>query len=305
MNKKWLVGCAISLLLLIVGATSTMAGGGWIVFTVESWPETVVVDQPFTVRFAMRVAGQHLLTAEQVFDDRHGKPNIRAIHKESGERIDFEIEAADKTGFYEATLELPQTGSWSWTIHAGDRAYMPPLTVVSADTAVSTQPATTQQNSLIQPTTETYKIISITGLAIILLAGFLGFKQKMRFAPFLGLGGVLICLIGILLLPSHAVETAVAQPEATTSTASTEMGEILFQAKGCVSCHHHDKVNYQGTRTNIGPDLTERDVSAEFLRIWLRNPADVRPETYMPNLELSDAEIESLITFLLPSKTTN
>lgn len=301
MNKKWIAGFVILLGLLFISLRSARAGGGWIVFTVENWPQSVTVDEPFTVRFALRQAGQRLLTPEDVFDERHGQPNVRAIHEESGEHMDFEIKATDAVGFYEVEMQLPRTGSWRWTIHALDRAYMPPLTVVS-ETAVSAPPAIMQLNSPSLPTTETYQIISITGLGIILLAGFLGFKQKMRFAPFLGIGGVLICLAGILLMPSRHVEATLAQPEQSTPTASAEMGQILFQAKGCVSCHQHDKVNYQGTRTNIGPNLTQRDVSAEFLRIWLHNPADVRPETFMPNLGLSDAEIESLIAFLLADK---
>ena len=232
MNKKWIAGFVILIGLLLVGGfRSVRAGGGWIVFTVESWPQSVTVDEPFTVRFALRQAGQRLLPAEDVFDERHGQPNVRAIHEESGERIDFEINATDDVGFYEVDMQLPRTGSWRWTIHALDRAYMPPLLVVDANSAVAAAPATTPQTSSSLPTTETYQIISIIGLAIILLAGFLGFKQKMRFAPYLGLGGVLICLAGILLMPSSHVEATLAQPEPSTPRRLSRNGRNLVPSQ--------------------------------------------------------------------------
>lgn len=57
----------------------------------------------------------------------------------------------------------------------------------------------------------------------------------------------------------------------------------------------------------IGPDLTNIEStpyaglpnSAGFLRKWLKDPPAVRPSTQMPNLGLSDEEIEDLLVFLL------
>ncbi|MCB8987483.1 MAG: hypothetical protein H6661_07005 [Ardenticatenaceae bacterium] len=50
---------------------------------------------------------------------------------------------------------------------------------------------------------------------------------------------------------------------------------------------------------SIGPDLSRRcKGSPDYLRLWLHDPASVKPETVMPNLGLSSDEIETLIQFL-------
>ncbi|MCP4359058.1 MAG: hypothetical protein GY796_13665 [Chloroflexi bacterium] len=51
-------------------------------------------------------------------------------------------------------------------------------------------------------------------------------------------------------------------------------------------------------QTNIGPNLTHYQNSSEFMQDWLRDPAQIRPETLMPNLELTDDEIATLIIFI-------
>ena len=77
-------------------------------------------------------------------------------------------------------------------------------------------------------------------------------------------------------------------------------GKALFTAKGCFSCHIHRDVNTQSVA--IGPDLTNYRGDPAFLRQWLADPSALRPDTKMPNLNLSDAEIEALIAFLTQSK---
>jgi cytochrome c1 len=47
-----------------------------------------------------------------------------------------------------------------------------------------------------------------------------------------------------------------------------------------------------------GPDLAGYRADPVFLRRWLRDPQAVRPATRMPDLGLSDAEIEALSAFL-------
>jgi hypothetical protein len=74
----------------------------------------------------------------------------------------------------------------------------------------------------------------------------------------------------------------------------------LFVAKGCVTCHVNNRIDnkYVEFSTNIGPNLSQYAASPEFLRMWLKDPAAVRPNTQMPNLELGEAEIEALVAFL-------
>ncbi|MCI0393869.1 MAG: c-type cytochrome [Chloroflexi bacterium] len=79
-------------------------------------------------------------------------------------------------------------------------------------------------------------------------------------------------------------------------------GQALFMAKGCPTCHRHEAIARQveGFAFNdVGaPDLTNYQGDPEFLRTWLKDPAAVRPGTFMPNLGLSQEEIEALIAFL-------
>ena len=291
MKKKWII--ILFFIGLFVFGIGSVQAGGWAVLTLESWPDTVTPNEPFTVRYALRQHGQVLVE----YDDTWMNPSITAVHKETSERLIFTVYPTNEVGFYEAEIALPEAGSWDWSINAFGRFYMPPLTVISE--AAFTENASPQTANTSYATPSLYNwIISAVGFVGISLGTYLWFRRRARYAPVLGLVGVIICLAGFALTPTSKVETAVAQPESVTQP-SAEVGQILFQTKGCVSCHQHDKVDYKGLQTNIGPNLTDHDVSAEFLRIWLRNPADVRPETDMPNLELSDTEIESLITFLL------
>jgi len=76
-------------------------------------------------------------------------------------------------------------------------------------------------------------------------------------------------------------------------------GEALFVAKGCVMCHVHAAVSeLRELSLEVGPELTSYRNAPEFLRLWLSNPAGVRPKTGMPDLDLSGEEIEALIGFL-------
>ncbi len=139
-----------------------------------------------------------------------------------------------------------------------------------------------------------------------------------------GVAGLLLLAVGLLALSlvdwsgrgapvaaeaalvPKAASPAVAPPTATASPAA--LGRTLFQIKGCASCHRHDVLNL--TRVSVAdndrafinaigaPDLTAYEPDPDFVRDWLRDPAAVRPETNMPDLNLSDEEIEALLAFL-------
>lgn len=277
----------LGLICLLIG---TAGAGGWAVATLESWPGTVVANEPFTVRYALRGHGQALLSADQTRENA----NIRAVHQETGEWLEFAAQPAGKVGYYEAELLLPAAGTWDWTIHDFGTFPLPPL-MVAAGTAV---PDNNPQMTSIAISSSTINWF-VSGLGVLgIVAGlFLWFRRGAKFGPVLGLVGAALLLLGLVFLPANQVETAVAQPAAIEPSA--EMGAILFQTKGCVTCHQHAEVSYEGMRTNMGPNLTRPKVTPEFLRMWLSDPAQVRPETQMPNLELADEEIEALIAFLV------
>ena len=130
---------------------------------------------------------------------------------------------------------------------------------------------------------------------------------------------VALLVVALLLLalsfvarpPTGAVVIATAAPTPTPNPAY--LGRALFQAKGCTTCHRHAGLSIARVETRAkvdldlgqalgAPDLTHYWPDADFARRWLRNPAAVRPEAEMPNLGLSDAEIEALLAFLLTNR---
>ena len=85
-----------------------------------------------------------------------------------------------------------------------------------------------------------------------------------------------------------------------------DYGAALFVSKGCSGCHVHsdnpyavpeDSYGYIGAY-QTGPDLSEFTSSSEYLQLWLSDPLAVKPDTGMPDLDLSDEEVQALISFL-------
>jgi cytochrome c551/c552 len=100
--------------------------------------------------------------------------------------------------------------------------------------------------------------------------------------------------------------------ERRSPAATTERGKLLFAAKGCVGCHTHAAL--LNARMRVGPDLTDLAARASArvpgldarAYVWqsLREPNAYRVPGYtaeMPDLHLSDADIDSLTAFLLSS----
>ena len=87
-----------------------------------------------------------------------------------------------------------------------------------------------------------------------------------------------------------------------------ERGRRLFVSQGCVTCHVHRDVPLQGADlpmqgrlSNMGPDLSDRRLPADYLVSFLKDPS-IKPETpgkpRMPNLALREKEITPLVAFL-------
>lgn len=115
-----------------------------------------------------------------------------------------------------------------------------------------------------------------------------------KVSKLLALFGLTLFTFSFLPWPAGSAREGDASP-VTATTDLAAKGAALFRAKGCVVCHRHDALDAIG---NIGPDLTHYEPEPAFLRRWLRDPAAVRPETQMPNLQLQGAEIDALIAFL-------
>lgn len=100
--------------------------------------------------------------------------------------------------------------------------------------------------------------------------------------------------------------------DAAQETLAAE-GEELFTTQTCINCHAiegYEQATGRAAEVRIGPDLTHfasrrkfaggiLDVSdPDALAAWLRNPQEVKAGSQMPNLGLSDDQIEALSAYL-------
>jgi cytochrome c oxidase subunit 2 len=95
-------------------------------------------------------------------------------------------------------------------------------------------------------------------------------------------------------------------PARAPSGPDRERGARIFQNRTCASCHTIAGTPAHGT---VGPDLTHvasRETLAsgvltnnhENLVRWIRDPQAVKPDCKMPNLKLSQPEVNALVAYL-------
>lgn len=80
----------------------------------------------------------------------------------------------------------------------------------------------------------------------------------------------------------------------------------ILNARGCVACHYIPGVpEAKGTTGPSLKKLNDRprivggvlENTEENMRDWLKNPKEIKPNTMMPDLGLSDQDIDILINF--------
>lgn len=97
------------------------------------------------------------------------------------------------------------------------------------------------------------------------------------------------------------------QPARQPTGGLAARGAQIFQTGQCIACHTVSGTQAQG---KVGPDLTHFasretfagaifETNEENLAAWLRNPPGVKPGALMPNLNLTDEQIEALVAYLL------
>lgn len=100
-------------------------------------------------------------------------------------------------------------------------------------------------------------------------------------------------------------EQKVAAP-APPAGGNAAVGAQLFAQKTCISCH---AINGTAANGRAGPDLSHlasRQTLAsgvipntpKNLADWLKNPQIIKPGSYMPNLQLTDGEVQGLVAYL-------
>jgi cytochrome c oxidase subunit II len=96
------------------------------------------------------------------------------------------------------------------------------------------------------------------------------------------------------------------QPARAPVTGSEQRGLRLFLENTCVNCH---SIRGASAASNVAPDLTHlgsrRTLAADVLKNtlanlarWLKDPQAVKPACKMPNLNLTDAQVNDLASYL-------
>ncbi len=88
--------------------------------------------------------------------------------------------------------------------------------------------------------------------------------------------------------------------------AGAVMGQKLFQQKTCISCH---AINGTDANAKVGPNLTHfasRQTLASGIMLnnkfnlakWIQDPQEIKPGSYMPDLQLTQDEVKQLVDYV-------
>lgn len=269
----------VFILLFTLFLTFPAFAGSWAVITLIDLPEQVYAGQPLTVRFAVRQHGVHLLGGLQ--------PTLLANNRQSGEKIVISAQPEKMDGYYQASLTLPSPGKWTWSIQAFTmKQRMPDLSVLAEDQPeINSRPASPRNAAF----TAAFLLIGLAALTFLT-------RRPIQWSALLSIAALFTLGYGFAMASPGTGST----PTVETDRSAADRGEQLFLAKGCVVCHAHQKVktNADQLSVQIGPDLTQFQADPAYLRMWLADPPGVKPNTTMPDLELSESDIEALIAFL-------
>jgi FtsP/CotA-like multicopper oxidase with cupredoxin domain len=276
----------VSISLLALALAIPALAGGWATISLETLPTGVVAGEQLTVRFAVRQHGRTLLADLA--------PTVRAQHVDTGESFLSDATSVDgKPGYYEAVLTFPSQGTWEWSIQAFNMDQPMPELVVSASAPVSTV--------TVEETSRMPLLAGVVGTVIALVALLVVLRSKKSWALVIVVLGLLVGGVGFASAASQEKPTNGQDLASPSQPASlVETGQALFIAKGCLTCHFNSRIDgkYYEFRSDFGPNLSHYTAGPEFLKMWLANPALVRPITQMPDLELDETEIAALIAFL-------
>jgi cytochrome c oxidase subunit 2 len=114
-------------------------------------------------------------------------------------------------------------------------------------------------------------------------------------------------LIRVIVHPPGEFEHWVAQQRQTAAeVVSAQTDSRVFFANSCVNCHTIQGTSAKGV---FGPDLTHlmsRETIAaeavrntpEMLRAWVSDPQKLKPGCLMPNMQMSDTEVDQIVSYL-------
>ena len=282
-------------LLLALTAVFPVLAGGWAVITLDELPSGVVAGKPLTIGFTVLQHGKTPMTDLE--------PTVTA-QLSKGEKLTFFATPEGKPGYYAATLTLPEAGEWEWSIQAFTMDQkMPVLSVAASSTAAVSQPVAKSK-----PATLGMSPLLVVGI-FALATGFAGLVVALRHKSRFTLGLTVVCLfIGVASLIAASASPAEVEAQSSSETldlasaSQAELGEQLFVAKGCITCHVNTNVtnshDYWTIPYENATNLSNFSAHPDVLRMRLKDPTSVKSDTKMPNLELSEVEIEALVAFI-------
>ena len=294
MVSRFRIAITLTLLFAFVVVLPVFAGG-WAVITLDELPTDVVAGKSLTIGFMVLQHGRTPMTDL--------KPTVTA-KLPKGEQLTFFAAPEGKPGHYTAILTFPQDGNWEWSIQAFTmHQKMPVLNVSASSTGTVSQPVAKSE-----PSATSISLLSIIGVVAVAV-GFVGLVVALRNKSRFTLGLTIVCLlIGVASLIT--VSASPVKVEAQTSSESAnisspsqvDLGQQLFVAKGCITCHVNTKVTNSQDYWTIGfggaTNLSNFSAHPDVLRMRLKDPTLVKSDTQMPNLNLSDGEIEALVAFI-------
>lgn len=103
-----------------------------------------------------------------------------------------------------------------------------------------------------------------------------------------------------------AWERRMAAPAAAPTSDLARQGQQIFASHSCASCH---AVEAGAQSPNVGPSLAHLSERATLaagagentpagLAAWLKNPEQIKPQSLMPNLNLTPDEVKALVAYL-------
>ena len=285
----------ISTFLMTCATVIPVFAGGWAVITLDELPSGVVAGEPLTVGFTVLQHGRTPMTDLE--------PTVTA-RLSDGKPITFFAAPGEKPGYYTATLTFPEEGNWDWSIQAFTMDQkMPALNVTSPSAVTLSQPAAQAESSAFN--SSPLLIVGILAIGTGMVGLVSAFRHKSRFT--LGLTAVCL-LIGVASLIAASASPAKVEAQSSSETlngsslAQVELGEQLFVAKGCITCHVNTKVtnsyDYLTVQFENATNLSNFSAHPDVLRMRLKDPTSVKSDTQMPNLDLTEVEIEALVTFI-------
>ncbi|MCI0607868.1 MAG: hypothetical protein L0Z71_02255, partial [Anaerolineae bacterium] len=239
MFPRFRLSIVLTLLLSLVFAVPVFAGG-WAVITLDELPSGVVAGEPLTIGFTVLQHGRTPMTDLE--------PTATA-KLSKGEQLTFFGKPEGKPGHYTATLTFPNEGNWEWSIQAFTMDQKMPTLSVAASSAAPVSPASSAMG--ISP----LLIVGIFAIAIGLAGLVVAFRHKSRFT----LGLTVVCLlVGVASLIAESASPVEVEAQASSQTlnvssiSQVQLGQQLFVAKGCITCHVNTKVTNSHDYWTIG-----------------------------------------------------